>query len=74
VFKITKYSSWTRLLRGTLVMSLSPLVMALFLSLVGALFFGSLQFTIECGNWDDNQKAYVNSDGKARCVSIESHK
>ena len=49
-------------------MSLSPIVMSLFLTLVGMLFFGSLEYTVESGTRDDELGVYIAADGNIRCV------
>lgn len=58
VFKITKYTSWTQLLSGAIKMSFVPLLIAVFLTLVGILFFGSLVYFLERGEWNDMHRLY----------------
>lgn len=48
------------------MMSVSPLIMALFMSFVGALVMGSLLFYAESGVWNDNEGRFLYADGKPR--------
>jgi hypothetical protein len=47
-------------------MSYVPLLIALFLTMVGILFFGSLIYFLERGEWEELTRRYVNKEGKHR--------
>ena len=65
---LTQYvcACFIQLLSGALRMSLLPLAIALFLAMVGALFFGALVYFVERGEWNDEARAYFNEAGKRR--------
>jgi hypothetical protein len=50
-------------------MSFVPLLIAVFLTLVGILFFGSLIYFLERGTWSDEARQYYTNPTTVRCAT-----
>ena len=61
---------WLQLLSGAIKMSFVPLLIAVFLTLVGILFFGSLVYFLERGEWNDTHRLYFTNAVTVRCAGV----
>ena len=59
VFKVSRYLPWMRVFARALLLSLQPLLMLVFVVLIGVIVFASAIYYAERGEWDDVSKTYV---------------
>jgi voltage-gated potassium channel Kch len=59
IFKLSRYFSAIKLIVGALTLSAVPLMMALFLTLLGTVLFASAMYYIERGAWDAQREIYI---------------
>ncbi|KAA0147765.1 hypothetical protein FNF29_07110 [Cafeteria roenbergensis] len=64
ILKIARYFSSIKLITNALSMSTTPLLMALFLALLGNLLFASGIYYIERGEWSQEQMLYLKANGR----------
>mmetsp|Transcript_24174 Transcript_24174/g.77204 ORF Transcript_24174/g.77204 Transcript_24174/m.77204 type:complete len:410 (-) Transcript_24174:1236-2465(-) len=64
VFKISRYVSWIRIFAEAMIQSAQPLMMLLFVMMIGCVFFSSAMFFLERGDFNEENAVYYRSDGK----------
>ena len=59
VLKVSKYLTWFRLFGSALAKSAQPLAMLFFIIMICMIFFSSIMFTVERGDWSFEHKMWV---------------
>jgi hypothetical protein len=62
VLKVSKYLTWFRLFGSALAKSAQPLAMLVFIIMICMIFFSSIMFTVERGEWSFEHKMWVTLD------------
>ena len=62
VLKVSKYLTWFRLFGSALAKSAQPLAMLFFIIMICMIFFSSIMFTVERGEWSFEHKMWVTLD------------
>jgi hypothetical protein len=62
VLKVSRYLTWFRLFGSALAKSGQPLAMLFFIIMICMIFFSSIMFTVERGEWSFEHKMWVKSD------------
>jgi hypothetical protein len=59
IFRLSRYVTWFKILNAAITESGVPLIMMLFVLLIGAVFFASIMYFLERGTWSDTQQLYL---------------
>lgn len=71
IFKIAKYSHSTQLLLGSLQRAAPELLFLLGFLALGLVFFGTMMFAVEQGDWNEKLQCHVRA-GESDCSPFES--
>ena len=62
VFKVARYLPWVRVFSAALAQSVQPLMMLVFIILIGVVIFASLMYYVERGEWDAATGTWLRTD------------
>ena len=72
VLKVSRYLTWFRLFGSALAKSGQPLAMLFFIIMICMIFFSSIMFTVERGEWSFEHEIWVKSDNTDEASPYQS--